>query len=159
MELSVKERLRIYEDQEETLQFTSFNNDDAWELGVTMVELARKQESNVAIEIIVNGYQVFRYGFPGTNNNNDWWLKCKNNTVDNLHMSSIHAGAILEDEQMTIEERFRLDNENHATCGGSFPLIIKGTGVIGTIAVSGLPDYLDHQLIIDGVTEYFKNKK
>lgn len=94
MNLSVEERIKIYEEQEQNLQFTSFNNDNAWRLGVILVEQAREEDSEVAIEIIVNGYQVFRYGFPGTNNN-DWWLKCcKNNTVNKIHKSSIHVASL-----------------------------------------------------------------
>lgn len=46
-----------------------------------------------------------------------------------------------------------MDYNTHAAGGGSFPLIISGMGVIGTIAVSELPDYLDHQLIYEVIQE------
>jgi uncharacterized protein (UPF0303 family) len=35
--------------------------------------------------------------------------------------------------------------------GGSFPIAVAGTGVIGTLTVSGLPDIEDHALAVEGL--------
>ncbi len=49
----------------------------------------------------------------------------------------------------------KLDPNEYAA-GGGFPIRLRGTGVIGSICVSGYPDHVDdHQLIINTLAEYF----
>ena len=38
-------------------------------------------------------------------------------------------------------ENKRMPENEYACCGGGFPLTVKNAGVIGTICVSGLPQY------------------
>lgn len=40
--------------------------------------------------------------------------------------------------------------------GGSFPVRVRGAGVIGAITVSGLSSDEDHQLVVDGIRNYLK---
>jgi len=42
----------------------------------------------------------------------------------------------------------RLDPDRFAAHGGAFPLTIRGTGVVGTITVSGLPQVEDHAFVV-----------
>ena len=35
--------------------------------------------------------------------------------------------------------------------GGGFPIYVKGVGVIGVVAVSGLTHTQDHQMAVEGV--------
>ena len=39
------------------------------------------------------------------------------------------------------------------------PLIVRGIGQVGVIAVSGLPHLDDHQVIVETLTEWFGRKK
>ena len=71
------ENYRIVKEQEESLRFGHFDNEDAWKLGNIIVEQARAKQVAIAAEIWINGYQVFRYGFQGTNSFNDIWLRRK----------------------------------------------------------------------------------
>jgi uncharacterized protein (UPF0303 family) len=52
-----------------------------------------------------------------------------------------------------------ISEADFAPHGGSFPIIIKDTGVIGTITVSGLPSAVDHGLVVDVIRAYFEKKK
>ncbi len=40
--------------------------------------------------------------------------------------------------------------EEYAFHGGSFPIIVKGTGLVGTLTISGLAQELDHALAVPG---------
>ncbi|MET8912572.1 heme-binding protein, partial [Micromonospora sp. NPDC004551] len=42
--------------------------------------------------------------------------------------------------------------------GGCFPIILKGTGPVGTVTVSGLPQLDDHRLAVEAL-ELFLNSK
>ena len=67
--------------QEEILQFSSFTNADAWELGNLIVAEAAKRGAAVLVRIrLNNGYTVFQYGMDGTNLYHEQWLTRKENT-------------------------------------------------------------------------------
>ena len=46
----------------------------------------------------------------------------------------------------------------YAPHGGCFPVFIKGSGLIGTITVSGLAQEDDHQLLVDVIRDYLKKE-
>ena len=49
-----------------------------------------------------------------------------------------------------------LDTRDYAHHGGSFPIFLKGTGCVGTITVSGLPQREDHCLVVEIVAAYLQ---
>ncbi|MFR5641060.1 MAG: heme-binding protein, partial [Butyricicoccus sp.] len=102
----------------------------------------------------VNGLVVFRYFAEGAKPDSELWLARKRNAVDLMETSSLRFFAELEDAGETFADR-KLDPNEYAA-GGGFPIRLRGTGVIGSICVSGYPDHVDdHQLIINTLAEYF----
>jgi len=156
--MDIKELQHEIIKQEELLRFEHFSNEDALEVGMLLIEEAKKRNVPVAIDIIVNGYKVFRYGFQGTNPHNDMWLRRKMNTVNTVHKSSLQVFTILEQTGGNLEEDWFLDPMEYACMGGGFPIYIKGTGIIGCIGVSGLPHFEDHQVIVDALCRHLKVK-
>jgi uncharacterized protein (UPF0303 family) len=142
--------------QEELLRFEHFSNEDALEIGMLLIEEAKKRNAVIAIDIIINGYKVFRYGFTGTNLHNDMWLRRKMNTVHTVQKSSLHVYTLLQERNQDLQKDWFLDPMEYACMGGGFPIHVKGTGVIGCIGVSGLPHLEDHQLIVDTLCSYLK---
>ena len=142
--------------QEKTLLFEHFNNDDAWRLGNIIVDTAQKRGLCVAVDIVINGYRVFRYGFNGTNMFNDVWLQRKINTVTVLHRSSLKVHFMPFVGQDDIYKDGHLDPGTYSNMGGGFPINVKGSGVIGVVAVSGLTHISDHDLAVDGVAKFLK---
>ena len=141
-------------EQEEKFQFERFSRRDALNIGLKLIENAEKQAQPVAVEITVNGLVVFRYFMEGSRPESELWLARKRNAVDLMETSSLRSFAELEDAGETFADR-KLDPNEYAA-GGGFPIRLRGTGVIGSICVSGYPDHVDdHQLIINTLAEYF----
>ncbi|GHP13277.1 UPF0303 protein [Lentilactobacillus fungorum] len=142
--------------EERTLQFTKFDNQTALELGYQLVQLAQNRRAAVTIDITRNRQQLFHAALPGTAIDNDEWLKRKINTVYQFGVSSLHKQLEMEEQGRTIEEASLVNKFQFAAAGGCFPVILKGTGLIGTIAVSGMASEEDHQLIVDCLTDFLK---
>lgn len=152
--MTVEELVKVLEMQEEILQFSSFTNADAWELGTLVVMEARRLGISIAVRIrLNNGYTVFQYGMDGTNLYNEQWLTRKENTVRTMEQSSLRMYMNLRDSQESLEERF-LDPREYAACGGGFPIRVEEVGVIGSIAVSGLDHVSDHDLLVKCISKY-----
>ena len=61
--MTIEELSSVLQMQEEILQFSSFTNADAWELGNLIVAEAAKRGAAVLVRIrLNNGYTVFQYG-------------------------------------------------------------------------------------------------
>lgn len=152
------ELLTELQQQEKELIFDSFSNDDAFELGMCIVEKAKERELPVAIEITKNTQMVFHVSLEGTTQDNDEWLRRKANLVTRTGMSSYRINIELRISGETFEDRFHLTVDDFAPAGGCFPVRVKGTGLVGTVAVSGLEMGEDHALVIEGIKEYMSRK-
>ena len=142
------------EEQERRLVLPRFDNDDAWRLGTVLVDLARSRSAPVTIDIRRNGQQLFHYALPGTSADNDAWILRKIRTADRYGHSSYLVGLRCAANGTTFEDSSRLDPDTFAAHGGAFPIILADTGVIGTVAVSGLPQADDHDLVVSALEEY-----
>ena len=135
--------------QEQELRWAHFDEDDAWRLGVALAEHARMQQLPLAIEILRADHELFHAALPGTSPDNDSWLKRKGRVVARFHRSSLHVGQLCRDAGRTLEDMFGVSRDEFAPHGGAFPLTVVGVGVIGSVAVSGLPELQDHALVVD----------
>jgi uncharacterized protein (UPF0303 family) len=139
------------EDQERRLVLPHFTCDDAWALGSTLVDLARDRQAPVAIDIRKGIQQLFHCALPGASADNDSWIDRKRRVVERYGTSSLLVGTRFRSQGQTFEEKSRLDPRWYAAHGGSFPVIVEGAGVIGTVTVSGLPQAEDHALVVEAL--------
>jgi uncharacterized protein (UPF0303 family) len=140
--------------QERDLVLPRFTNDDAWRLGSLLVDLARERGAAVTIDIRRGGQQLFHYAFDGTSPDNDAWLVRKARVVERYGASSLLVGERFRAKGSTFEESSRLDPDLFAAHGGAVPLRVAGVGVIGVVAVSGLPQADDHALVVTALTRF-----
>lgn len=145
--------------EEQELQFTRFNEDTAWQIGSQLVERARKEGLPVVIDIMRGTHQLFHAALSGSAPDNDEWAKRKARAAIRFGHSSLYMGELLKSRNQTIEKNYLVPESEFAPHGGSFPVIIKGTGVVGTITVSGLPSQEDHKLVVEGIRSYLASQK
>ena len=146
--------LKKLEAEERELQFERFSNEDAVALGLSLYETAREKELPVTIDITRNGHQLFHLSMPGTSPDNDRWVARKIKLVNRMGMSSYRVGTLLRSLGMTLEERFELSHYEYAAHGGCFPVILKGTGPIGTVTISGLAQEDDQAMVVNAIRQY-----
>ena len=146
-------------DEEQELQFTNFNEDTAWNLGGQLVELARSQNLSVTIDIMRGTQQLFHASLKGTSADNDEWVKRKVRLVYRFGHSSFYMGQLLKSKGKSIEEAYLVSEKDYAAHGGCFPIIVKDTGLVGTITVSGLPQEEDHKLAVEALRNYLAQEK
>ncbi|WP_329491718.1 heme-degrading domain-containing protein [Kitasatospora sp. NBC_01246] len=146
------------EDEERRLRLPHFDNDDAWLLGTLLVGLARAEEAPVVVDIRRNGQQLFHYALPGSSADNDAWILRKARTVDRYGCSSYLVGLRFAAKGRTFEEDSRLDADTYAAHGGAFPIHVEGVGVVGTVAVSGLPQAEDHRLVVAALERHLDRR-
>lgn len=137
--------------EQEDLLLDSFSYDFAWALGVAIRACAEAIRAPVAIEISHGQTPVFMSLLPGATLDNLDWTARKRAVAHRFHRSSLAMRLEAEKAGFDFNERFRLSKEAYVASGGGIPLILRNGTLIGTAAVSGLPDTADHQLIVDGL--------
>jgi uncharacterized protein (UPF0303 family) len=136
-------------EEEERLLFASFDYATAWQLGSAMRQAALEGDLPLALSIRRGGQRLFHAALPGSSGNNDAWLERKCAVVDLFGHSSYYVGCqSREDGHDDFNVAQHLDPERFAAHGGAFPLLLRGSGCVGTIAVSGLPELDDHRFVV-----------
>lgn len=155
----MEEILKNLLQEEQELQFPNFNEMTAWQIGTQMVERAMRDKLPITIDITRGQHQLFHYSMPGTATDNDEWVKRKVRLVNRFGHSSFYMGQLLKHKGKTIEQSYLISESEFAAHGGCFPIIIKDTGMVGTITVSGLPQEEDHKLVVESIRAFLAKEK
>jgi uncharacterized protein (UPF0303 family) len=139
--------------EEQALQFTAFGTDIAWVLGNCLYERAKAGNLPIAIEISRNGQQLFFAALPGATPDNAEWIRRKRAVVQRFQHSSLYMSVEAEQKGRPFLQRFGLSEQDYAAAGGGFPIFVRGTGCVGAVVVSGLPQLEDHRLVTDAIRE------
>lgn len=150
--------LRKYEDELDNLIFDDFNSEIALSIGTHIIDIAKKNKYTLTIDISVFNHQLFHFSFDGTTPDKDLWVKRKRNVVQHFYTSSIYMAKKLERDGTSLAGKYGLPSDEYSATGGSVPIIVKNTGVIGAITVSGLKPEEDHDLVVSSIKKYLKNK-
>ncbi len=142
--------------EEQELVFPFFNEKTAWSIGSHIYATAEKENLPVTIDIHLAGRRLFHAALPGTSADNDAWIERKIRMVTRTGHSSLYTGIRLKNQGKTIEAAMLLPETGYAPHGGSFPIIIKDTGTVGAITVSGLSQEEDHRLVTKAILHFLK---
>lgn len=148
------ELLETLRQEEADYQFDEFTNNTAYELGSRIIEKAFRENKSIVVDIRKDGELLFYSRMNGTSSRNDEWVAWKNNVVRHFGHSSYYMHVSLKASNSTVEAS-GLDPNDYKAEGGSFPIIMKGQGVVGTMTVSGLAGNEDHAMIVDILKERF----
>jgi uncharacterized protein (UPF0303 family) len=147
------------EAQEARLVFDQFDEDTAWELGAALREAALAAGLPVAISIRRNGQRLFHAALAGSSADNDGWLERKSAVVDRYGRSSLRVGEQFRVDGGSFDADARLSPSDYAAHGGAFPILVRGTGCVGTVAVSGLPELEDHRLVVETLEAFLAPRR
>ena len=137
--------------QEDRLRFPFFTPETAWQLGLRMRQLAVDLNAPMALDIHLGDHQLFFCALAGTTPSNADWIRRKRNTVLRFHRSSYAIGLGLELKKSNLQDELGLPLRDYSAHGGCFPLMLVGTGCVGTITASGLPQRQDHSLVVEAI--------
>jgi uncharacterized protein (UPF0303 family) len=136
------------EQEQARLELSRFDYADAWRIGAHIQAAAAAQNLPVAIEVSHGDTMVFFALMPGATPDNPNWTRRKRAVALRFHRSSLYMRLLCEKHGWTFADRFRLPPEDFAASGGGIPIFVRGVGVVGAAAVSGLPDVDDHALVV-----------
>jgi len=140
--------------QESSVVLAAFSPEIAWQLGVSLREIAVARGLPLVIDVRRFGdphQKLFYTALDGTTPDNARWVERKINVVARFHKSSYHVGRLLELSGLSFSERYNLPESDYATHGGSFPIRVKDAGIVGAVTVSGLPQREDHNLVMEAL--------
>ena len=135
---------------------TEFSNRIVLEMGLRIIELAQDRKQNIAVEVSRLNHSVFLYIDDSLAADKQDWLRRTANTVRRFEESSLQCKLDCEARGMTLENTFGLNNKDYALKGGAIPIFVDQVGLVATVAVSGLNDVENHQMIVDALREVFE---
>jgi uncharacterized protein (UPF0303 family) len=148
--MGVSEDLERVALQERELRLPAVDMQLAWELGTRLRTLAVERGLRIVIDVRRFGQPLFYAAMEGTTPDNVEWVRRKSNVVARFHRSSYGVGLNLKAKNDSLEAR-GLPIVDYASHGGSFPLVVAGTGVVGSVTVSGLAQRDDHELVVEAL--------
>ncbi len=134
--------------EEDRLRLPGLDADAAWNLGSLAVSLAGADGLAVTISVARGQQLMFHAALPGAVADQADWIRRKTALVYRFGHSSFFVGRTYTDRGARFEDEPHLDTAAYAAHGGAFPLHVSGTGVVGVLAVSGLPQDQDHALAV-----------
>ena len=149
--MGLSEDLKRIALQENELVLPRLNAETAWQLGSLLRTMSAERDLAVVIDVRRFGQPLFYAAMDGTTPDNVEWVRRKSNVVARFHRSSYAVGLSEKQKGQTMYESQGLSLSDYATHGGSFPLAVTGTGVVGSVTVSGLPMRVDHELVIEAL--------
>ncbi len=142
---AIEDIARIIE-QERMLVFDTFDEERAFALGSLLREQAARKDLPVAIDIRLWDRPLFYASLPGATASNADWTRRKINAV--RHFQKPTYRLFLETGDQAIGARHGLNPADFVFAGGAFPLRVRGPWIVGAVAVSGLPQRDDHNLVV-----------
>ncbi len=152
--MSITDDIEKIKHQEQALRFKAFDEEAAWALGSQMRDAAEEQSLPLVIDIRIGDRQMFFAALPGTGPDNSDWVRRKANSVKRFHKSTYRLGREHAARGAVFGVERGIEVMDYADAGGGFPIHIIGTGVVGCITVSGIPQRDDHGFVVAQLCQF-----
>jgi uncharacterized protein (UPF0303 family) len=141
-------------EQEAKLVFASFDEATAFAIGSVIRERGLREKLPIVVDIRTWDRPLFYAALHGSTADNANWARRKRNVVQNFLKSTYRMVLEQERPDRTFKPGAGLNSADYVLAGGGFPVTVKGAGVIGVIAVSGLPEREDHGIVVEAVARH-----
>ncbi len=145
--------LKIIRKQEERLVFDRFDEAVAFELGARLRERALKDGLGIIVDIQTFDRPLFYAALPGSTAGNRDWARRKINAVKRYLKSTYRLALEKKHQDGIVDPREGLDPADYVLAGGAFPIRVRNAGVVGVVAISGLPQREDHAVVVDALCD------
>ena len=153
MTQATQQDLQVIKAQEDTLQFETFDQTTAVAIGQVILRQAQERQLPIIVDVRKGEDCLFFAALPGTTAANADWARRKRNLVNLLEQSSYALGLQAKAGNDAVA-MMALDPRDYTAHGGCFPIRVRGTGMVGTVTVSGLPQREDHQLVVEAIADF-----
>ena len=127
---------------------------DAVEIGEIAVQIARSESLAISIEVRLGEWTVFHTALPGAKPDQPSWIARKARVVLATGHSTMLERVKAEESEIDWYQTYGMPEESHAIHGGGLVLNVAGTGLVGILLISGLPQVEDHLFGIRVITEF-----
>jgi uncharacterized protein (UPF0303 family) len=152
--MTVADDIALIRKQEEALVLPSFDEAVAFKIGCAIRDRALAEKLPVIVDIRTFDRPLFYAAMPGSNASNPDWARRKINVVRRFLKSTYRMVLEQQRPDRTFKVGEGLDIADYVLAGGGFPIHVKGAGVLGVIAVSGLPERQDHGVVVDALCDH-----
>ena len=152
--MAAADDIAIVARQEAELVFDGFDADRAFALGSLVREIAIGEGLGVVIDIRFWNRPLFFAATAGINAGNHDWVRRKINVVQRYLKSTYRMVLEQQRPDRSLPPAQNAPIEDFVLAGGAFPITVSGVGPVGAIAVSGLPERDDHNLVVRALCQH-----
>lgn len=152
--MAIVDDIQRIAEQERRLVLPSFDEATAFEIGVAIRKRGLAEGLGIVIDIRTFDRPLFYAALPGSTGSNPDWARRKINTVRRFLKSTYRNVLEQQRPDRTFKVGEGIDISDYVLAGGGFPVTVKGVGIIGAIAVSGLPERQDHAVVVDALCDF-----
>lgn len=151
--MTIDEQIRDLEAELAELQLPHFDATVAWQIGRAIHDRAEAEGKRIAIEVSRPGQQLFYCVMPGIAPDSTAWIRRKRNVVERFHKSSLLMKLLADQAQRDMHQRYSLNPDDYCASGGGVPIVVRGSGCIGAVTVSGMTQFDDHAWGVDAIRQ------
>ncbi|MEQ1770967.1 MAG: heme-degrading domain-containing protein [Devosia sp.] len=149
--MAAEDDLKRVIEQEAGLVFDRFDEDVAFAIGSYAREAGRRFDKGIVAGVYLWDRTLFYGATAGATEGNRSWVERKTKLVKLVHKSSYRVVLERGDKPRALEPGWGLEPKDYALAGGAFPIVLRGLGIIGTVAVSGLHERDDHEIAPEAI--------
>lgn len=154
--MSIEDDIGKIIEQETRLVFEAFDEAAAFAIGSAIRTRALAENLPIVIDIQTWDRPLFYCAMPGSAASNADWARRKRNAVQMFLKSTYRMALEQGCADQLFPARFGFDPAEYALAGGGFPIRVRAAGVVGVIAVSGLPQRQDHAVVVDALCDHLE---